>query len=99
MLRGGPPAQVCAALSDKAHRQVRTDAVNQREVDAGELVHERTHIEAERVGLLCAATRLGRWLRGLWLVSRQHAQQYTLDSIITLVNAGQVEVVQRQRLL
>jgi hypothetical protein len=68
------------------------------EVDAGELVHDRAHVEAERVGLLGPASRFGQWFLRCRLVRSQRVQR-TLDLGVEFIDTSLIEVIQRQRLL
>ena len=58
MLVGGPAGHVGADLGEQPERVVGPDAVELREVDAGELMEERPELEARFV--------VARFLSGAW---------------------------------
>ncbi|WP_429401094.1 hypothetical protein [Paraburkholderia sp. MM5482-R1] len=69
--------------------------MNLGEVDASKLVHEGTHGEAQRVGLLDPTAHLSQWLLRHGLTGGKHGQ-CALDPGIAFVNARLVEVIECQ---
>ena len=79
--------------------EVGPDAVDLRQVDAGEPVQRRANIEGDRVGRL--VLRRGAWATARTGISLSALQprQGGLDLDVTLLDLALIEVVQRERLL
>ncbi|MGF6508212.1 hypothetical protein OKW26_004038 [Paraburkholderia sp. 32] len=93
---GGPPwVEIGAAYGDETHSPAGADSMNLGEVDASKLVHEGTHGEAQRVGLLDPTAHLSQWLLRHGLTGGKHGQ-CALDPGIAFVNARLVEVIECQ---
>jgi hypothetical protein len=88
-----PSAEIGAAFGDQTHSQVGPDSMDLGQIDASELVHEATHVEAQRVGLLGPVACLRQWLLRYGLAGGKHGQR-AFDLGVTFVDPGLVEVIQ-----